>query len=1198
MPRLSAKYRALKQIALLSNSDSPAEDIVRSILDVAGDVVGGEPLALVRFTGGTGADVVASGGALSRALRTRYRKAASRAVEAQADAAVGSEPADGPVRLCAFPVGRGAALVGDTFSAQNGGEEFLEAVAAQIGVVIERERLRRSARSAGGQAARRIEEVATIYEIGQAINSIQLEQVLRLIVEKAAAVMDAQACSLLLRDPGTETLTIEASFGLSEDIVKGARVRYGEGIAGKVAQTGGPMLILDVSADPRFAGEMISPRSDVVSSICAPLKNEVGDIIGVLSIRRHVPSEPFTEDDLKLFCVFAGQAALAITNAQLYKQLNSRIQEMAIVSDLLRAISSTLDLDRVLNQIADNIMGLAGFDRCCLYLRDPRTDDLVAAIVRGSEDGAPPEDRVRYGEGMVGVAAKERIPMFTESARLGPNDPPDASKPRQWLALPIIARDASIGAVLVDNEATGRPIRPESVELLSTFVNQAGIAIENARLYEAMEQKYAELNVLYEQSRAIGSAYGLENAAALLVDVAMRAIKCDSGALFLLDERRQEARLACAAGVDEDARAEMEKLALTPDAAHAVRRLRDPFVIAVDDGPVCPLGDWEFLERVVCRYGSVVLTPLIAEDAAVGVLMMARSSDNVFHSGDVKLASIIVSHAAVVLKNAIRYEERMREKTLELSALYEFATRISSASSLEEALASIVSIVTGIIQCDECVIYAIDYEGGLASAKACRFVDGSQCVAPDYQLDGDSIVSWVIRERKALVSPNILEDVRFAPASKGDPQVMSLMSIPLMVQDEVVGVLNVHSYSPHQYTEDDVRVLSIIASQSAAIYKELEALSALTSYTDNILSSIAAGVATLDSEGVILTWNKAAEQIVGLKCEDAVGRPCAAVIQSLDIGEAERTDLMQAIDGVLRTGDTYQGYKLCFHPQGREPVYLNLSASQLVNSGGDRLGLVVIFEEITREIEMEDQFRRMRELAAVGQLAASIAHELRNPLSSIKGAAQYLQKEYEDHSAIVEFLNIIIEEVNGLNKITTEFLDFARPIQLEIAPLNVNDAVEKTLQLMNVHISDSRVSVTQRLAEGLPEIQADEKQINQALRNVIINGIQAMPSGGEMTIETKPLAARSGVELWVHDTGVGISEERLDKIFIPFFTTKTKGTGLGLSVVRKIVENHGGRVAVRSVVNQGTSFGLILPATGASQAAVPEPDSFHRASGP
>jgi signal transduction histidine kinase len=238
---------------------------------------------------------------------------------------------------------------------------------------------------------------------------------------------------------------------------------------------------------------------------------------------------------------------------------------------------------------------------------------------------------------------------------------------------------------------------------------------------------------------------------------------------------------------------------------------------------------------------------------------------------------------------------------------------------------------------------------------------------------------------------------------------------------------------------------------------------------------------------------------------------------------------------------------------------------------------------------MEEEFRKMGELAALGQLAASIAHELRNPLSSIKGAAQFLQKEYEDHGSIVEFLSIIIEEVNGLNKLTTEFLDFARPVQLELKPVSLNKIVERTLHLMSVHITDSNVVVREKLSVSLPTIQADAEQLEQVLKNIVINALQAMPEGGVLAVETGPTAS-GGAYMAVSDTGIGIPDDKIDRIFQPFVTTKTKGTGLGLSVVHKIVENHGGKIEVASEVAKGATFKILLPKTGVHTPVTTEVD--------
>ena len=1062
---------------------------------------------------------------------------------------------------------------------------FLRVVSSCAAVLIENERLTKALESSSQSANKRLEEVAAIYEIGQAVEAGDAGPVLDMIVTKAAAVMDAQTCSLMLRDPRDGALVIEASFGLADDIVKGARINVGEGIAGRAAASGEPMLIADVASDPRFKGG-VKATPGVAGSMCVPLKDESGGVRGVLNIRRHVPNLPFTKEDLKIFGVFATHAALAISNTELYTRLNQKIQEMSTISGVLRAINSTLDLEYVLNQIAESIKDVVGFDRCCVYLLDSRSGEFTAGAQRGYSDKDPIKDRVKFDEGIIGLAAKEQIPIFSHGS---PVESEAIESGSEFVVAPIVVRDACIGVVVVDNCVHNRPIEPQHVDLLSTFVSQAGIAVENARLYEAMEEKYAELNVLYEQSKSISAASGLESAADTLVQTASRAVRCDGAAVLLLDTRRGHLNLQAACGGLTRLAPGIKRIAQEGRYAEFVREQTNPGLLSYDHPERADGLNAELLNALAPAKANLMLVPLVAEDTTIGLLALYKKKSEEFQGAEFKLIAIVASHAATVLKNALTYELRMRQRVLELSALYEFSKKISSAANLEEALDSILAIVADLVDCDESYIYTIDQDPEIAVARAARIRGKSEVVSREEALDGGSVTSWAIKEHKALVSPDISRDSRFEERGVGDKLVRSLMSIPLIVHDEVVGVLNVYSYSPNQYSEDDVRVLSIIASQGAAIYKELEALTALTSYTDNILSSVAAGVVTLDSDGVVLTWNTAAEQIVGLRARNVVGLDYEQALARLAIAGEDKQSLKRAIRGVLDGSETYQAYKLRFHPDKKDEVYMNMSISQLLNSTGDQLGLVVIFEDITREIKMEDEFRRMGELAAVGQLAASIAHELRNPLSSIKGAAQFLQKEYEDHGAIVEFLGIIIDEVNGLNKLTTEFLDFARPMQLELKPTSVNAVIDKTLQLMSVHITDSNVVVREKLDPSVPEIDADEKQLEQVLKNIIINALQAMPEGGAISVETGPLSS-GGAYVTVSDTGVGIPDDKIDRIFQPFVTTKTKGTGLGLSVVQKIVENHGGRIEVSSEVGKGTTFRISLPQTGAHAGAAAEVD--------
>lgn len=1173
----------LNRITELLVSGKTASEVIGQVLESARLATDANCLALV------------SAGADKSHIRSWSSKSegssalATQCVDAGADACLNPNRmlADTNLFVYSFEYHEGlrAAIVSD----KRDDDHIISHIAGYMSLILTSEHLSNALVTAKEETKKRISEVTAVYEIGQAINELNIERLLPMITARAAAVMDAQACSLVLRDVETDELKIEASWGLAEDVVRGTRIQFGQGIAGRVAETGEPMLLVDVSADPRFPGGSVKPREGIAASICAPLKDESGWVMGVLNIRRHIPSPAFTEEDLKLFCIFASQVALAISNAKLYSSLNRRISEMSRVSDLLHAINSTLNLDYVLNQIADNIVNVVGFDRCCVYLLDPRSGGYVAGIRREYELGELPE-RIAPGEGVIGLAAKECIPIFERHTNHSGDMP---QKETDVLATPVVVRDQCIGVVVVDNGITGRSIQTSDVSLLSTFVSQAGIAVENARLYEAMEAKYAELNVLFEHSRTISSAYGLQNIASMSVDVVRKAVECDGCLLLMMNEKRDAVTMQTSSGIPAQFTDVIPELSTTPKAVEFLRGMHSPVLVTKNDFSDFSEPVAEVFSKVIGQHGSMLFVPLLAEDATVGAYVLARSELPAFATSELKLLSIIASQAAVVLKNAIRYEQRMHRQVLDLSALYEFSHRISSSSSLEEALDAILGIVSEFVDCDEAVIYAIDHNRAMLVPTATKYSRGAGGRLPEQALDGRSVMSWTVAEGKALVLPDIGADHRFDVDAIGERGVRSLMSIPLMVQDEVVGVLCVHSACPNLYSEDEVRILSIIASQSAAIYKELEALAALTSYTDNVLTSIAAGVVTLDRGGVVLTWNRAAETMVGVDGMKAVGLHYKDLIDRLKIMDEDKKSVINIIEKVLATGRVYQAYKLAFHTHKGDVMYLNISASILSNHVGEPLGLVMIFEDITKEIKMENDFRRMGELAAIGQLAASIAHELRNPLSSIKGAAQFLQKEYETESSISEFLGIIIEEVNGLSKLTTEFLDFAKPMQLDIASVDVSEVVLKTLQLMSVHVNDNGVTITERLSRSLPKIQADGKQLEQVLKNLILNSVQAMSEGGSLTITTRPVGNHM-VELVVSDTGIGIQDDKLARIFVPFFTTKTKGTGLGLSVVQKIIENHGGSIDVSSVVGKGTTFKISLPIEGAVRIMPPEAETTDR----
>ncbi len=224
-----------------------------------------------------------------------------------------------------------------------------------------------------------------------------------------------------------------------------------------------------------------------------------------------------------------------------------------------------------------------------------------------------------------------------------------------------------------------------------------------------------------------------------------------------------------------------------------------------------------------------------------------------------------------------------------------------------------------------------------------------------------------------------------------------------------------------------------------------------------------------------------------------------------------------------------------------------------------------------------DQLKQADRLASLGQLSAGIAHEIRNPLSSIKGSIEILEGEIPQASSKREFLKIIKEETARLNQIVAEFLKFARPPKPLMEQASVNELVESTLILLQKEAQQSGVEIRTELDERLPLVQLDRDQMRQVLLNIMLNGIQAMPGGGTLVVRTAASNVAREVGIEISDTGEGIAESDMDRIFDPFFTTKSQGSGLGLAISYQLVQSHGGRIEVRRNAAEGMTFRIELP---------------------
>jgi two-component system, NtrC family, sensor histidine kinase PilS len=348
----------------------------------------------------------------------------------------------------------------------------------------------------------------------------------------------------------------------------------------------------------------------------------------------------------------------------------------------------------------------------------------------------------------------------------------------------------------------------------------------------------------------------------------------------------------------------------------------------------------------------------------------------------------------------------------------------------------------------------------------------------------------------------------------------------------------------------------------------------LQAFNQHVIDSLSSGLATTDRQGRILTFNRAAEAITGLRALSVVGRPIEGV---LDLPPSVAAELInqagpgrgRRVESPFRTGD------------GRQ-IELGYTATLLRAPGGNA-GLLFAFQDVTDFKKLERDARLRQRLAAVGEMAAGIAHEIRNPLASMSGSIQILRQELPLTDEQAQLMDIVLRESERLNDTIRSFLAYARPQRFSIARLDVcrvlNDAallLRNSSEVHDGHIIDVRVPVHEVVFE------ADENQIRQIVWNLATNGLRAMRNGGRLTLgarlESTGDASQESVVLDVADEGVGIPADELDAIFQPFRGTFAKGTGLGLAIVHRIVSDYNGEIHVSSTPGHGTTVSVRLPA--------------------
>jgi two-component system sensor histidine kinase HydH len=360
-------------------------------------------------------------------------------------------------------------------------------------------------------------------------------------------------------------------------------------------------------------------------------------------------------------------------------------------------------------------------------------------------------------------------------------------------------------------------------------------------------------------------------------------------------------------------------------------------------------------------------------------------------------------------------------------------------------------------------------------------------------------------------------------------------------------------------------IISLFLAQAYRLTRT--SLSRITIFSEALVKNMPIGLIALDDQGKIVTCNEKAQAVLAVTCSDALDREAITVLPE---------PLKKILAELPASGGFLERDIQLISTEGKEHIWETVAAGLM--DEGIPAGRILLIRDVTVIRQMENEVTRSRHLNSIGSLAAGVAHEIRNPLSSIKGFAVYFKERLSGNKEDEQTADVMIAETERLNRVISQLIEFARPLELKKEKVKFIELVQHTIKLIAADAQKNKISVEIFAAADLPEVEVDPDKIKQVLLNIFLNSLAALKEGGKLTIELSP--GTDNLTVIISDNGTGIEKMDLPKIYDPYFTSKPAGTGLGLAVVQKIMEAHNGRINVESAAGKRTKVFLYFPFQG------------------
>lgn len=1099
----------------------------------------------------------------------------------------------------------------------------------------------------------KVAELTALQRISQEMGkTLDLQSILSLMLQEAVATTGAARGHIIIaRDLDTAQPSLAATIGYEpEEEQELARLLAGAGENPFTAlvRSGKLYLMSDLSQLP--SRHILATWSgNALGALAVPIFYE-GDIFGAIHLYSDLP-DAYNQVHLEFLQALSEQASIAIGNAQRYREqvrlndsLRLRTEQQQALFEVSRSLRMDKPLEVILEDIAYAMQESVGFNIVLIsvvegdppYLKRVASAGIPLDVFERLRNHPQPlapalalfDERFAFSQSYFipqeeKSVWEERIDILTLLVDRQQEDP-GAWHAEDVLFTPLRSAEGRLlGVISVDDPRDGRRPTKAKIEPLETFAAQAALAVENAQLYQQTQRRIAEVGALNRIAQALGSTLEVSDLLQRLYHYTSNVIPATQFLVMQYDEASDELQALFAAGTEgNDASA--AKNGLAPETNYQVRELlrtRQPRMFPPAPGEGDGQGQW-------------LGAPMIATDKVIGAIVLHSAETLAAKNAEaLNLLSTIAAQAAAALQNARLYsqirelnsalEQRVQARTEELAetnrqllfekeraeALYRITRELSASLDLDRILNRALDLVSQAIGADRGAILMQERGQNHLTIRTLRGPDRVQSAQPSRVVSSsEGVVGWVMANREPMIVADATNHALWqaAPLSAWG-EVCSVAAVPLMVGEDVLGVLLLADVRANLFGHEHLRLLSAAASQVAQaisnaelyrlIWEQAERLGNMlraqqteASEKAAILQGITDGVVVVNTAGEIILVNRAAEDILGAKASRLVGK----TIHDMRFSSPTHQDsaimgLSWIQEQISRPWEQLQGQVV----EDRYEVYgrvVNVRLSVVPAPGelpGETLGVVAVFRDITAEVQAD---------RAKSEFISTVSHELRTPLTSIKGYTDLILMGAvgELNEAQRRFLGTVRANVDRLGSLVGDLLDISRlesgRMRLEIGPVDIAEVITQVVSAMKGPFAAQRVLLNMHLVEPLPIIQGDKERITQVLLNLLENACRYTLPGGKADVLA--YVENGEVRIDVADTGIGISPEDQQHVFERFFrgdhplVQEREGTGLGLAIVKSIVEMHGGRIWLQSSLGEGSTFSFTLPIAADTGATV------------